>query len=103
MYLNMIYGKSLYSPEFHSAYSQPEGRLTQVEVRGLRRDGEGRGLGEHLTTNSGRGADLASIQLLKGLSVAVDVSLEVGKTRRHAQKHTYISFHCGHHISVIIM
>lgn len=99
--LNILYGKS---PEFHSALSQPEGRLTQVEVRGLRRDGEGRGLGEHLTTNSGRGADWATFQLLKGLSVAVHVSLMEEKTRKHTHSRThtkYISIHYGHpnHIS----
>lgn len=65
-------------PELHSAVCQPEGELTQVEVRGLRRDGEGRGLGKHLTTNYGCRTDGATLQLLEGLTVAVHVSLGSG-------------------------
>lgn len=65
-------------PKLHSAFCQPEGKLTQVEVRGLRRDGEGRGLGKHLTTNCGGGTDGPTIHLLEGLPVAVHVSLERG-------------------------
>lgn len=69
-------------PEIHSALCQPEGELTQVEVWGLWRDGEGRGLGKHLTTNCGCRTDGAAIHLLKGLPVAVHVSLESRVTKR---------------------
>lgn len=69
-------------PELHSAFCQPEGKLTQVEVRGLRRDGECRGLGKHLTTNYGCGTDgRPIIHLLEGFPVAVHVSLEKGTMR----------------------
>lgn len=72
-------------PELHSAPCQPEGELTQVEVRGLRWDGEGRGLGKHLTTNCGWRKYGATIHLLEGLSVTVHVSLE---SRAITQKNT---------------
>lgn len=62
--------------QLHSSLCQPQGKLTQVEVRGLRWDGEGRGLGKHLTTNCGCRTDRAALHLLKGFTVAVHVSLE---------------------------
>lgn len=62
--------------ELHKVHSQPQGKLTQVEVRGLRRNGKCRGLGKHLTTNCGCWANGATVHLLKGLAVAVHVSLE---------------------------
>lgn len=55
--------------------SQPGGQLTQIEVRGLRRDGEGGSFRKHLTTNCGCRTDGATIHLLEGLAVAVHVSL----------------------------
>lgn len=55
--------------------------LTQVEVRGLRQNGEGRGLGEHLTTNCGCRTIRASVHFLKCLPVAVHVSLQAETTR----------------------
>lgn len=65
-----------------------KGELTQVEVRGLRRDGEGRGLGKHLTTNCGCRTDWAAVHLLKGLTVAVHVSLEKIQEKKY-------TFQCG--------
>lgn len=62
-------------PELHSAHQSAGGQLTQIEVRGLRRDGEGGSFRKHLTTNCGCRTDGATIHLLEGLAVAVHVSL----------------------------
>lgn len=76
--------------ELHSASGQPDGGLTQVEVRGLRRDGEGRGLGKHLTTNYGCRTDGSSFHFLEGLPVAVHIFLEWGTIRKQNQAHIIV-------------
>lgn len=73
--------------ELHKALGQPQGELTQVEVRGLWRNGKCRGLGEHLTTNCGCRANGAAVHLLEGLAVAVHVSLEGGNNSMTDQIH----------------
>lgn len=62
--------------------------LTQVEVRGLWRDGEGRGLKRNLTAGAAVGTDWR-LRLLESLPVTVHLSLErqgTQRTRPHVQK-----------------